>query len=254
MAASAVTTRDEALAELDLLAAVTHALIVEFRTLWCAFGCGLEPEELGAAGAGDGEAASVAASMALTQMFRFRDLNEALVAAGRDAQVGRADAVEGASGPPVPLVPPDAAGLADFPGRESAIARAVDWRVARLTAAVTTAPLAGDASLDGVRAALDGVTPLADDVAGLLGAVGDARPADLVVVSGRAPDGAADERLLRVGDAVYRLVVSALANRFAQTDFFVAGVFGRLAVDAMSSLEDVHRLLAVRGLLPGFTS
>ncbi len=78
-------------------------------------------------------------------------------------------------------------------------------------------------------------------------------PPDVLRVTRRNPADSFEERLLSVTDRSYRTVVEALGHRFAQTDFFIAGAFGRLAVDTMMGpLDDSLRLLVQRGLLPSF--
>lgn len=252
--ARAALTRDEVLDELDFLATAAHALIVEYRTLCCAFGNGLAADEGGTAGDQGLQAASAAAGLAQARMFHLKSLNEGLVEAGRSPQLGRAGAIASASVPEVPLDPPSAEQLADFLAREEAIALAMDERYERLEPAVTTAPVFEGSLLESLARTIveEGSTHRAG-VADLRAAVGGTPCADLVIVSRREPADAFEGRLLRVSDLGYHLVLSALENQFAQTDFLAGGSFRALATDAMLGLDEVHDLLALRGLLPPFT-
>ena len=252
--ASALLTRDEVLDELEFLATATHALIVEYRTLCCAFGNGLSAEEGGTAGDQGREASSVAAALALSRMFHLKSINVNLVEAGRSPQLGRADAISSVSVAEIPLRPPSAEQLADFLAREEAIARAMDERYKRLEPAITTTPVFQDSLLENIRRTiLEEGSIHGSGVAGLRAVVGDTPPADLVIVCGREPADAFDERLLKVSDLGYRLMLSALGDQFGQTDPFAAGSFRALATDAMIGQDEVHSLLVVRGLLPPFT-
>ena len=252
--ASAPLTRDEVLDELDFLATATHALIVEYRTLCCAFGNGLAADEGGTATDQGREAASTAATLALSRMFHLKSLNLNLVQAGRSPQLGRADAIASASVPEIPLGPPTAQQLADFPAREDAIARAMDERYKRLEPAVTSAPVFEGDLLENVRGTIVGEGSIhATGVASLRAVVGRTPPAELVIVTGREPADAFDERLLKVSDQGYGLTLAALGHQFGETDFFAAGTFRALATDVMLGLDDVHSLLVLRGLLPPFT-
>jgi FAD/FMN-containing dehydrogenase len=73
--------------------------------------------------------------------------------------------------------------------------------------------------------------------------------ADLLCAGRRPPTDAFEERLLRLSDRSYSVVVQVLRAQF------VPDVFPNqtLAVSAMTTLDDANRLLVQRGLLPPFS-
>src|SRR5262249_15175264 len=134
--------REQVLDELEFLAKVEHALIVECLSVCYALGYDLGPDEGGATTRAGGEVAGAAMSLAQqTEMFHLDDLNTALVHANRLAQLDRAVSIPGGPGSDSPLAPPDLAQLQQLVVREQAIATAVDARYARLAPAVTSDPV-----------------------------------------------------------------------------------------------------------------
>jgi hypothetical protein len=247
-------TREQVLDELAWLAAVEHALVVEHLTVGCALGHDLDAVDGGPTTDAGRAAAATAAGLAQDGMARLSRLARALVAAGRDVPLDRAASVDDASGAPLELGTPTAAQLADIPGREEAIAAAVDARYARLAPAVTTVPVFDGDLLDQLRAVVvDDGSGHAAAAAGLRAALGDPPPPGLLRATRRDAADGFEQRLLDAGDRSYGLVVAALRERFAQPDEFVSGAFRGLAVAAMLGLDDVDRLLVQRGLLPAFT-
>src|ERR1700761_2394905 len=90
-ASSAPLTQDAVLDELEFLATVEHALIVECLTVSYALGYDLDPSEGGPPPGPARDAASAASLQAqIHEMIHFRDINNALVAAGRTARLDRA--------------------------------------------------------------------------------------------------------------------------------------------------------------------
>ncbi len=117
--------RDQVLDELEQLATVEHAVIVEYLSVHWALGHDLEAEEGGATTEQGREASAVAAGLAQGEMFRLKDVNRALVAVGRSAELGRASSID--TGPTtIPLDPPTGAQLEQLRQREDDIAAAVD--------------------------------------------------------------------------------------------------------------------------------
>jgi hypothetical protein len=257
---SAPMTADQVLDEVAFLATVEHALIVEYLTVSCALGHDLDPADGGATTPQGQAGASAATSLAQSQMFRLKNVNRALVTAGREAQMGRATAISepapgGGSpggGPEIALSPTDPAVFGHLADRELAIATAVDQRYRRLAPDLPSL-FAGDV-LDALTSAIvdDGPTH-ADAVADLNDAVSGAAPADLLRATRREPAGTLDQHLLNIGDQTYAQVVAALTQQFTQTDDFVAGTFRSFAVAAMTTLDEIDRALVQRGLLPAFT-
>lgn len=247
---------DQVLDELQALAAVEHALVVEFLSIQCALGHDLEPGEGGAPTPQGRAVADQASALALVSMFRIKGVNVGLVAAGRPAVLDRATGIADPSGVEIPLGPPTTAQLESLPARAEAIAAAVARRYAALVPAVTTDPAFDPDLTDTLRPIVveDGATHVSslDELRGLLAGVA---PASLLVATRREPGDSFEQRLLDVSDRSYQQVLATLRNRFDQPDFFVGGEFRALATSAMlGELDGVNRALVQRGLLPPFTA
>jgi hypothetical protein len=250
-AVSGPLTSAQVLDELEFLAAVEHALIVECLSVHCALGHDLAADEGGAATQPGSDAAAAAASLAQSQMFRFKNITSALLGAGRgSAQLGRADSISSPSVAPVPLGPPTAAQLGQLPDREEGIARAVDERYTLLAPAVTSAPVFAGQALDDLQSVIVTSGPThAAAFASLREALGTLAPADVLRVTRRDPADAFEQRLLDISDQSYALTLSILGFQFTPDGGFFLG----LAVSAMNGLDAINRVLAQRGLLPPFT-
>jgi hypothetical protein len=242
-------SREQVLDELDFLATVEHALIVEYLSVGCALGHDLKPEEGGATTKQGRDAAGAASSLAMRQMYRLRDINRGLVAAGRSAQLGRASNISSESVADIPLDPPSHAQLERVLEREEAIATAVDERYTRLRPAVTSDPVFEGNLLEELRfiIAEDGPTHRAA-VTTLRDSLGDLAPAGFLRATRREPTDTLEGRLLDVSDRSYRLIQAALQQHFALQDSF-----RDLALSAMEGLDQINRALVQRGLLPPFT-
>jgi hypothetical protein len=213
-------TRDEVLDELDFLASVEHALVVEYLSVCCALGHDLQQQDGGATTRQGRAVAGAAAALAIGEMFHLKGVNRGLVGAGRSPQLGRAASIASDSVAEIALGPPSRAELVRLLDRLGAIASAVDERYARLRPAVTSDALFDGDLLGQLRSVIaeDGPTHV-KTFATLRDSVGDLRPEE----------------------------------RFAQQDMFVAGSFRGLAVSAMEGLDEINRALVQRGLLPPFT-
>ena len=242
-------TREQVLDELEVLADVEHALIVEYLTVWCALGHELLEAEGGATSTQGGDAANTAAGLAQQEMRHLKNICNALVDAGRTPTLGRASSITGPSGAPVSLDPPSAAQLRDLHKRERDITEAVDAAYARLAPALTP-DLFEDDLLQRLRDVVDTGAKHADGTTSLRDALGDPPPPDFLRVPRRETSDPLEQRLLSVSDLAYGLVTSALRSQFAQPDVFG---FRSLATDAMDALEASNKALAQRGLLPPFT-
>jgi hypothetical protein len=118
-------TREQVLDELEFLAKVEHALVVECLSVCYALGYDLGADEGGATTRQGSEAAAAASSLGQqTEMFHLDDLNNALVHANRPAQLDRAASIPGGPGPDIPLGPPGLAQLQQLAAREQATATA----------------------------------------------------------------------------------------------------------------------------------
>jgi hypothetical protein len=83
-------TAERVLDELEFLATVEHALIVEYLSVCCALGHDLAAEEDGATTDQGRNAAGAASDLAFDEMFRLKHICFALVDAGRLPKLGRA--------------------------------------------------------------------------------------------------------------------------------------------------------------------
>src|SRR4051812_4590754 len=245
--------REALLDELEALAGVEHALIVEYLSVSCALGHDLDEADGGATSDRGREAAAVAAQLAQSDMFHLSRLCRALADAGRIPALDRATSVPAPDGTLLPLGAPDAAALGHLLAREDALTAAVDARYTRLAPAVTTAPVVDGDLLDTLRGLIVDHGPRhATGFAALRDALGDPpQPGSLRATRREAAD-SFEQRLLDAADRGYGLVVAALRNGFGQSDPFAGGSFRQLAVSAMLHLDDLHRLLVQRGLLPAF--
>ncbi len=247
--ADAPLTREQVLNELEFLAQVEHALIVEYLSVSCALGCELEAVEGGATSSQGRDASEAAASLAQTEMRHLKNICNALVEAGQTPTLGRASSITSTTGDQVPLDPPTADQLRDLLRREHAITRAVDAAYARLAPALTPALFE-----EGLLERLLGVVEVGAAHAGgaetLRAALGDPPPPDFLRVPRRDTDDAFEKRLLAVSDLSYRLVTDALRAQFSQPEVFG---FRTLATTAMDALDASNKALAQRGLLPAFT-
>jgi hypothetical protein len=241
--------REQVLDELDVLATVEHALIVEYLSVGCALGHDMEAEKGGATTTQGRNAAGAASSLAMGQMFHLKGINRGLVDAGRSVQLGRASSISGDSIAEIPLDPPSHAQLERLLEREEAIASAVDERYTRLRPAVTSDPVFEGDLLDELRFIIvdDGPTHAAA-VATLRDSLGDLAPAEFLRATRREPTDTFEGRLLDVSDRSYRLIQAALQEHFASQHSFRG-----LAISAMEGLDQINRALVQRGLLPPFT-
>lgn len=244
-------TPEQVLDELEFLARVEHALVVECLSVCYALGYDLGADEGGATTEQGSEAAGAASSLAQqTEMFHLDDLNTALVHAHRSAQLDWAASIPGGPGPDIPLGPPDLAQLQQLATREQAIASAVDERYARLAPAVTSSPVFdGDLLTELQTVIVDHGSGHAAAFAAITGPLAGLAPADYLRATRRDAADGFEQRLLDASDRAYALVITELKDQFR-----VAGSFSSPAVSAMRVLDDINRLLVQRGLLPPFTS
>ena len=247
-------TREQVLDQLEVLATIAHALVVEYLSVCCALGHDLEADDGGATTEQGRSAAATASSLALDEMFLLKAVNRALIAAGRPARLDRATSVVRPSGQEMQLAPPSPQELEGLLEREEEIAAAVDALYVGLEPAVTTDPVFEDDLLDEVRSlVVEQGSHHSAGVASLREAFGDVPPACFLKAMRRDTTDPFEVRLLDVSDRAYATVVTALREAFSQDDGFVAGTFRNLAVSAMATLDEVNRLLVHRRLLPPFT-
>jgi hypothetical protein len=245
-------TREQVLDELDVLATVEHALITEYLSVQCALGHDLPADQGGATTQQLRDLAADFGNLAVDQMRHFKSVNGALVGGGRPVQVGRADSIAG-----IGLGPPTAAQLERLVEREEHIAAAVDQRYARLRPAVESeTPVLEGRLLDVVRFLLDVCTNHAGGVAGTRTVLDGLAPAEFLRATRQETTDPFEQRLMSVGDRTYGLLVSTVREWLGPQDFGAVSIppFQDWARDAMSTLDEIHRLLVQRGLLPQFAA
>jgi hypothetical protein len=246
-------TREQVLHELDFLATVEHALIVEYLSVQCALGHDLPADQGGATTKELRELADDFGRFAVHQMRHLNRVNGALVHAGQSVQVRqRANSIAG-----IALGTPSAAQLERLVEREEHIAAAVDQRYERLRLAVESAtPALEGRLLDEVGFLVDLCANHADDVAGVRAALDGLAPADFLRATRRETTDPFEQRLLDVGDQTYAQLVNIVGQWLEPEDPSAVSIppFQTWAFDAMSTLDDIHRLLVQRALLPQFTA
>jgi hypothetical protein len=244
-------TREQVLHELNFLATVEHALIVEYLSVQCALGHDLPADQGGATTQALRDLAADFGRFAVHQMRHFKSVNGALVHGGQSVQVERADSIAH-----IALGPPSAAQLERLVEREEHIAAAVDERYKRLRPAVESeTPVLEGQLLDDVRFILDVCTNHADDVADLRAALDGLAPADFLRATRRETTDPFEQGLLSVADRTYGLLVNIVREWLGPQDLSAVSIppFETWAFDAMFTLDEIHRLLVQRGLLPQFT-
>jgi hypothetical protein len=210
--------------ELDRLATVEHALVVEYLRVYAVLGQDVE--------GGDPRvfaAADAAMWHSVAAMKQLRRINEALVAGGRPVQVGRAG----------PLSAVEWSRLVD---REVEIAAAVDASYERLR------PHAGEELWFLVDSGVEHVSSLAEFRSALAGVP----PAVYLRATRVEPGNDLERGLLALSDRYYALIVAAVGAGFAY-DAEVGGVLLMRAVSVMDGLREVNRALVERGVVPAFT-
>jgi hypothetical protein len=224
---TAQSTTGAVLNELEALATVEHALIVEYLTIGYALTADLP------------DASATAANLAQGQMFRLSDVCRALAAAGRSPTLDRAASIT-AGGAEIQFSPAAPDAYAHLMDRESMIARTVDDRYRALI------PETGPELIELVS--VSGPTHF-DALASLRDAVGDPAPPGLLASVRFDARTDAESLLLGAGDSAYRVVVTALRNLYAGDGF---GDYRQIATTAMFGMDNVNRVLAEGGLLPSF--
>jgi hypothetical protein len=250
---SGVSRGDQVLDELDHLASVEHALLVDYLSVFCALGHDLPPAGGGASAQRVRDAASAAFSLALGEMAHLRRVNGGLTLAGRQPQVGRAVGISSDGVGEVALGPPSLAQLERLLEREHEIASAVDERYARLQSAVTPAdPVLSGKLLEQVTFILETCSHHVSDLATLREPLEGLAPSDFLRATRREATDALERSLLELSDQYYGVIV-ATVQTWSAHDEQLGGQLRSLAVATMDRLNEIHFLLVERGLLPPFT-
>ena len=243
--------REQVLDELDALAAVEHALCVEYLSIHCALGHDTSP-------APDlsphvPQAAQAAFGLALSEMKHLHRVNRVLTLAGRPPQVGRASSIARDSVCEIRLAPPSSAELQRLVEREREIASAVDERYLRLCSLFASRPrlFEGDL-LEELTFLLDPCPDHSTPLAALDENLDGIPPSGYLRASRRVPSNELERTLLELSDEHYGFILAILRAWFAHEDELGGELFGR-AVSAMDGLNAINGLLVARGLLPPFT-
>lgn len=246
-------TREQVLDELDLLATVEHALVVEYLWVHCLLGHDLPAPEHTVVDPRAGVAAQAAFDCSMQSMRRLRRINGSLVLATRPPQLDRATALDSTGGSDVEFGPLPPHQLGHLPDREASIAGAIDARFHRLRSALTLAdpPLKGDL-LASVEFTVETGTDHAEALHDFHANLADLPPDRYLRVTRQEPDSSAERSLRDLADRCYGLIIAALRAEFAHGDDFGGSVLQH-AISVMDRLNELHRLLAARGLLPAFT-
>jgi hypothetical protein len=234
-------TPEEILDALSDIAALEHAHCVYYLRFHYALGGDPPERQPGHVPAGVRQAASDAMLIALGDMSHLKHVNRILVGAGREPVLDRTEAA-----------PMTAVHFTHFPDRELALARALDGAYARVRAglAAPAPPLIGPV-LEDLTNLLESAGTHAGSVPALAGNLAALTPAQYLLVTGEAPDGEVDRRLLALSDRIYAALLEALRAFFADTGFL--GGFLQQARDRMDDMHAVNGILGLQGLLPPFT-
>jgi hypothetical protein len=229
--------------ELDSLAAVEHSLIIEYLLIHSVLGHDSAP-------ASTSQAAGTAWGMATREMRHLHQLNQVLTNAGRPAQLGRSQAIDG--GFPAAIAPAGTSSVIDrLLVREREIATAVDRRYERLR----SAPALGGPSVEG---------PIAQQLTFLLdpdhvGALESLEKELRAIMAGGVSLGEHHEAtdqlertLVDLSDRWYGLVLAIVDAWFSNETELGGRLYGR-AVTAMQEFSGVNQLLVEHGVLPRFT-
>ena len=252
--ASAPLTSDQVLDELDFLTTVCHAVIVEALTIQGAAGRDLPDDQFGPINDQAAGLAQVGSSIAQSEMFRLRRLNDALLAAGRPGETGRATSISSDSVREISLAPLSPDQFIDIVPREMAIGRAVGERYARLVPAVTTAPAFSGDLLTQIKVVIEDGQGYPGLLAGYREPLGSVPSGKVVRATRREAADDSERNLLSTSDQAYHLLVELLGLAFAPpSDGVFLGVSIQTAVEAMNITDGINAELTRRGLLPPFT-
>jgi len=210
--------------ELDALATVEHALLVEYLRVYAVLGQDVE--------GGDPRvfaAADAALWRSVAAMGQLRRINTALVEAGRPVQVGRAGS----------LSTVEWSRLMD---REMEIAASVDASYERLRPFVSSE----------LSFLVDGGVEHVSALAEFRSSLADVPPAVYLRATRLEPGTDLERGLFALSDRYYGLIVAAVGAGFAY-DAEVGGGLLTRAVSVMDGLKEVNRALVERGVVPAFT-
>jgi hypothetical protein len=186
-------------------------------------------------------------------MFRLRRLNDALLAAGRPGETGRAASISSDSVPEISLAPLTPEQFIDIVPREVAIGRAIGERYARLVPAVTTAPVFSGDLLPQIKGVIEDGQGYPAELAGYRDPLGGVPSGKVVRATRREAADDSEQNLLDTSDRAYRLLVELLGMAFSPPPDGQLGFSLQPAIEAMNITDGINSELTRRGLLPPFT-
>jgi hypothetical protein len=252
--ASAPLTSDQVLDELDFLATVCHAVLVEALTIQGAAGRDLPDDQFGPVNDQAAGLARVAGGIAMTEMRRLKNINDALLAAGRPGETGRAASISSESVPEISLAPLTPEQFIDIVPREREIGRAIGERYARLAPAVTSTPVFSGDLLTQLQGAIEDGQGYPALLAGYRDPLGGVPSGKVVRATRREAADDSEQNLLNTSDRAYRLLVQLLGLFFAPpSDGVFPDVSLATVIEAMDITDGINTELTRRGLLPPFT-
>lgn len=248
-------TSDEFLDELAFLATACHAVLVEALTIQGAAGRDLPGDQSGPVNDAAAGLAQAASSIATSEMFRLRRINDALLAAGHAGETGRAAAISSPSVPEISLAPLTPEQFTDIVPREVAIGRALGERYGRLAPAVTTSPVFTGDLLPQLQQVVEDGQGYPALLASYRDALGGVPSGKVVRATRRDAADDSEQTLLDTSDRAYRLLAGLLGMAFTRPADPAAldGSMLPAAVEAMTITDGINTELTRRGLLPPFT-
>lgn len=251
--AGAPLTSEQVLDELGFLATVCHAVLVEALTIQGAAGRDLPDDQFGPVNDQAAGLAQAASSIAMGEMFRLKRINDALLAAGRPGETGRAASISSESVPEISLAPLTPDQLTDIVPREREIGRAIGERYAMLAPSVTTAPVFSGDLLRELQAVIEDGQGYPALLAGYRDPLGGVPSGKVVRATRREAAGDSEQNLLDTSDRAYRLLVELLGQAFTPPPDGRLPASVQPAVEAMNITDGINAELTRRGLLPPFT-
>jgi hypothetical protein len=188
------------------------------------------------------------------EMKHLKLVNEFLVASGRPAQLGQAVGIDHSLGSGAmtvfgPLREDDLLALVE---RETALAKAVDARYARLRPKVNPeGPSLG--SGPALELVLDRCGQHVEDMAEFTGMLAALNSADYLRVRRQRPSGALEQALHKAAQCHYGLILALLSASLNHPDDDLSSSLLSQATTAMDSMDLFNAQLVGRGLLPNLS-
>ena len=188
------------------------------------------------------------------EMRHLKLVNEFLVASGRPAQLGQAVVIDHGVGSGAMTVfgPLREHDLLALVARETALAKAVDARYARLRPEVDPED-PGLGLGPTLELVLDRCGRRAEDLVEFTGMLAALNSADYLRVRRQTPSGALEEALHKAGRSHYGLILALLSACLNHPDDDLSDSLLSQAITAMDSMDLFNAQLVGRGLLPNLS-